>query len=88
MTQLDNAVHPFRVNIPEEELVDRRRRIRARPGRRSARNERGPARRLARLLAVRLTSVAENFLSTYPVAPRTDHPARTSHSRYRYASSS
>jgi len=29
MTQLDNAVHPFRVNIPEEELVDLRRRIAA-----------------------------------------------------------
>src|SRR5258706_5506789 len=29
MTQRDNAVHPFRVNIPEEELVDLRRRIAA-----------------------------------------------------------
>jgi len=29
MTQLDNAVHSFRVNIPEEELVDLRRRIAA-----------------------------------------------------------
>src|SRR6266498_4208491 len=29
MTQLDNAVHPFRINVPEEALVDLRRRIAA-----------------------------------------------------------
>ena len=29
MTQLDNAVHPFRINLPEEALVDLRRRIAA-----------------------------------------------------------
>jgi hypothetical protein len=29
MTQLDNAVHPYRINVPEEALVDLRRRIAA-----------------------------------------------------------
>ena len=29
MTQLDNTVHPFRINVPEEALVDLRRRIAA-----------------------------------------------------------
>ncbi len=29
MTQLDNAVRPFRIDVPEEALVDLRRRIAA-----------------------------------------------------------